>query len=200
MSLFIAVELASSTMHDGKPKTGSDVRHPFGGLAAAVDSLTELGRSVKPVPPYNLHLTLKFLGTVPRSAVASACGILKTVAAGHKPFRFTVAGTGVFPRANAPRVIWAGVEHSEQLQRLALALDRAVAAIGIPPESRPFHPHVTLARIRNRAPGNLADWLRQRSEVSFGTVFVDHISLMQSSPAPTGAAYRVVSTAALQPQ
>jgi 2'-5' RNA ligase len=98
------------------------------------------------VPEENWHVTVKFLGpTVARllgwvpQAVASAA---QTVA----PFTAHLTSLGAFPSTGRARVLWAGVEDpGGQMHELARSLDASLSA-EFRQESRPFHPHLTVAR------------------------------------------------------
>jgi RNA 2',3'-cyclic 3'-phosphodiesterase len=100
----------------------------------------------------NLHLTLSFLGTVEPGAVPDLGAALAAAFAPHAPLTLRLAGAGCFPPRRPARVAWVGLEVDEGIDRL-LALQRAAAAaaravLGLAPESRPYSPHLTLARPR----------------------------------------------------
>src|SRR5439155_10607209 len=98
----------------------------------------------------NLHVTIRFLGSVDEATLGRAREALEAATAPAAPFTLALGGFGGFPSPRAPRVIWVGVTRgSEALAELHAGLERALAARGIPPESRGFHPHVTLGRARD---------------------------------------------------
>jgi 2'-5' RNA ligase len=105
---------------------------------------------VRPVPIAQLHLTLHFLGDVDetvRAAVVAGLGRVQL-----DPFSIAIRGTGVFPPRGRPSVLWAGVAPSPALLDLHAAVGGQVEAAGIAVESRPYLPHVTLARLMPGAP------------------------------------------------
>jgi 2'-5' RNA ligase len=114
-------------------------------LAAFLDGADLPGRAV---PPENWHLTLRFLGWttgVQRDRILQA---LDDADLGS-PFRIRFAGLGAFPKERRATVLWLGVRSGvEGLERLATAAEEAATATGFAPEERPFHPHLTLARVR----------------------------------------------------
>lgn len=112
-------------------------------LAHRLESVTIPGR---PVPPPNWHITLRFIGPVDEVAYERWLAAMDTTVI-PAPFAVTVRGFGAFPRAARATVLWAGVE-SDELARLAAAVDDAADAAGLGREERPFHPHLTLARVR----------------------------------------------------
>lgn len=95
----------------------------------------------------DLHLTLRFLGAAPDERQAEIAVALATAAAQTVPFRVVLSGGGAFPNAYAPRVLWIGIaEGSDDLGALVQRLNGELAPLGWAAETRPFMPHLTLAR------------------------------------------------------
>lgn len=145
------------------------------------------------VRPESVHVTLKFLGDVEESRIPDLEAALRRIAAAHPVGTIEVAGLGVFPDVRNPRVLWVGLrEGSALIVRLAEAVDRAISEVGFPPESRPFSPHLTLARIKEggRAVGRALEsqGLLTESPV-LGRLPVGALALMQSDLRPSGAVY-----------
>jgi 2'-5' RNA ligase len=109
--------------------------------------------------------------------------------------RFTVAveGLGVFPDVRAPRVLWVGLaDQGEALRRLAADVETALEAIGFAAETKPFHPHLTLARIKERsreAGRALAAGGMLEQAAPVGSVDVGAVAVMKSELRPSGAVY-----------
>jgi 2'-5' RNA ligase len=97
------------------------------------------------VPLENWHVTLKFLGRTWPRLTGWVPERVREAAAGVAPFRTRVADVGSFPSARSGRVLWAGLEAEEHLVRLAAAIDAALVE-EFAAETRPFHPHLTVAR------------------------------------------------------
>jgi len=74
------------------------------------------GREVKWVPSGQIHLTLKFLGAVKPDEVPRVCAMVQETAGRVAPFELTCRGAGVF--GSPARVVWAGFDGCETLQRL----------------------------------------------------------------------------------
>jgi 2'-5' RNA ligase len=151
------------------------------------------------VAPENLHVTLKFLGSIDDLRVQSVIDVLHTAVRGQAPFELEVVGLGAFPSATRPRVLWAGiVGGAGPLAALAAAVEDALAGLGFPRETRAFSPHITLARIREpgRAPA-LAEALGAASGRRFGRVAVANTALMRSDLSPWGARYTALASVAL---
>ncbi len=150
-----------------------------------------MARHVAWVAPDNLHLTLKFLGNVAETRLDAIVASLRGAVGEAATFDATVSGLGAFPTPTRARVVWAGVSAgAEPMVELAGRVDAALAALGVPPEARPFSPHVTLgrARVPRRAPA-LAEALAGGQGREFGTVRVARLVLMQSHLSPTGSRY-----------
>jgi len=114
-------------------------------LGAALDGSDLPGKAV---PVANWHLTLRFLGLVgPVAYDRLLAGLDQAVLGPPFPVRF--GGLGAFPRPGRAAVLWLGVDAgADALAALAGTVADAVTGAGFPPEDRPFHPHVTLSRIR----------------------------------------------------
>jgi 2'-5' RNA ligase len=100
-----------------------------------------------------MHLTLQFLGAVEGGRYREVVEVLHAVE--MPAFSFEIKGVGHFPPRKDPRVLWVGIDKSDTVMQLAGAIERALRSIGVALENRRFHPHVTVARLRERTP--LAD-------------------------------------------
>ncbi len=170
-------------------------------LAQEVARLQHSGARVGWVAPANLHVTLLFLGDVFGAQIPDLAAALDAVASAHPPFTLRAAGLGYFGSPPAPRVLWAGLSGPvHQLAALYDDLDVRVHALGLRTEERPFHPHVTLGRVR---PGRRADLsalakaLEQADRAPYGFVPVDQIDLMQSHLESQGVRYTPLHAANL---
>ena len=100
---------------------------------------------VRLVRPGQMHLTLHYLGA---ASVARTAAALRTVAV--PAFALAFEGVGRFPAAGGAVTLWAGVVPSAELLGLHSAVAAALATEGFRPESRPYTPHVSLARCGRR--------------------------------------------------
>jgi len=160
-------------------------------LAQEVDRLRSVAPAVGWIRAENLHMTLKFLGHIPSETLARVEAGLAEAVADQGPLTVAFVGLGAFPSAERPRVIWAGVaEGSDALVTLQSRVEAALAEKEIPREERPFHPHLTLARVREpRQARPLLSALMAREKVLFGHQAVSAIHLMSSDLHPQGARY-----------
>jgi len=153
---------------------------------------------VKWVNPEGIHLTLKFLGSIPSKQVAEVGEAMEGATREISPFHLEISGLGAFPNLKQPRVLWVGISGElDKLLGLQRNIDSALSPLGFTKEKRPFVPHLTLARIRERAsPGER----RTFGDLVVSTIFedkyhiaVDAISLMRSQLTPAGAIYTRLS-------
>lgn len=138
-----------------------------------------------------LHLTLRFIGEVDRHVARDVHAALGSIH--HPPFEITVSGVGAFDRRGRMDTVWAGVSPQEPLKTLHNKVDQAMARVGLPPDSRAFHPHVTLARL-NRSTGPVHDFMLAHAGLASPLFRVDRFGLFESRLTPDGAAYDEVET------
>ena len=163
-------------------------------LDEAAAPLRQRGAAVSWVRAENLHVTMRFLGGVDEATIGRVREALAEAATGLAPFRIVLQGFGGFPTSRAPRVVWVGVTGGgEQLSALHARVEAALARQRIPPEGRPFHPHVTLGRAREpRGATGLAESLGAPG-APLGETLVDAVHLMRSDLHPSGARYSVLA-------
>ena len=155
------------------------------------------------VDPYSIHLTLKFLGNIVIDRIGEITRAIEDAAQGITPFHLEVKELGVFPNMRRVQVIWVGVSGEvDKLGQLQQGIESNLAHLGFAPESRPFSPHLTLARLRDRAP---FDERQRFGQLIAGTKFeavyaieVDAISLMRSQLTREGAIYSRISSVGLK--
>ena len=149
---------------------------------------------VRWVRPSGIHLTLKFLGaTDPALAPRILDGLLESVEGALAP-ALSLSGLGTFPNRNNPRVIWAGVSGDiENLADLQQRVETLAVGLGWAAERRPFRPHLTIGRVRDRIPTPV----RRRLVAAISNCPVprlaswrpDAVRLYKSELTPRGAIY-----------
>ncbi|MBI4820905.1 MAG: RNA 2',3'-cyclic phosphodiesterase [Deltaproteobacteria bacterium] len=140
--------------------------------------------------PDKLHVTLRFIGDLPDDALAPLEQALERVTL--DPFELELAGAGSFPPRGPPRVLWAGINKCPTLDALAGAVEAACVSAGVPEEPRPFHAHVTLARL-HPDPRNkrlIESALATLSKRPPETFAVDSFELVESTLGRSGSTYR----------
>lgn len=149
---------------------------------------------VKWVDPLGIHLTLKFLGNIAASRVAEILGALETAAESVPPFRLEAGECGVFPNVRKTQVAWLGLRGDvEMLAQLQQRIDLAMSRLGFARETRAFRPHLTLARVRDRATAEERLRFGQaflQAKLSLNSIIMaDRIHLIKSQLTREGAFY-----------
>ena len=162
------------------------------------------------VNPESLHITLKFIGEKGPEVVDKLKAALAGIKSGAVEIHFR--GYGFFPTPKSARVFWVGIEAGPPLASLAAVVDDATALLGIEKETRPFSPHLTLARAAgpsgsprgtkgdrpNRSFQRLQEKLAAMSSREFGTMTAREFFLYQSQLSPRGSKYTKVAAFALR--
>jgi 2'-5' RNA ligase len=186
---FIAVELPDEV------KTGLDQ------LQAQIKSGRQT--SVKWVNPYGVHLTLKFLGNVASDRIDPITAAMEEASQGVSPFQLEVKDLGVFPNLRRVQVVWVGVSGEvDKLAKLQQRIESNLAGLGFAPERRRFTPHLTLARLRDRASLEEREGLGKliastKFEATY-TFPVDAVRLMRSQLTREGAIYSRIGSVELK--
>jgi len=139
-------------------------------------------------PPANLHVTTKFIGEWPDGRLAELQ--VSLAAMRERPaIDVSIAKVGFYPNQHSPRVFWCGIE-AEGLEALAADTESATAAAGVARENRPYSPHLTLARIKDRLDLQpLHNALAAIPSLEFGRFTARSFFLYRSQLRPTGSVY-----------
>jgi 2'-5' RNA ligase len=151
-------------------------------VATRAASVTIPGR---PTTRDQWHVTLQFLGNrADVDAVAAALAGLP-VAGGTA----RLGGAGAFPRPARGSVLWVGfVDGGAVIQRLADAVVERTEPLGHERETRPYHPHLTLARCRT--PTDLRPVIAALGDAPFGPAWrIDTLTVYESKTHRDGAQY-----------
>jgi len=185
MRLFIAINFSD------------EIKELLGKLMRA---LRQIPADLKWVAEENLHLTLQFLGEVAPERIGAISEGIEKAAAGSKPFMLSLAGVGVFPSVERPRVLWVGVDGEvASLIGLQRKVQKEMGLLGFASDKKKFSAHLTLARART--PQGFTAVMAKAQEFAnkgaFGTARVGSIELMQSELLPGGPRYSVLFRAIL---
>lgn len=170
------------------------IRPPADAHEATVRQLRELRAlswPVRWVRDEGLHLTLKFFGEVADDRLDTIVEMMGFCVARMTPMTMAVSGAGVFPFPSKPRILRLDVEAGPDLELLQDRIERGGETIGFQPEGRPFHPHITLGRVRegHRLPPGALETLE--SIKPHHAFVADMVTLFESEPGPGGPAYLV---------
>jgi len=136
-----------------------------------------------------LHLTLRFVGEVERPVAEDLAVALGRVRAA--PFELRIKGVGRFDQRSSG-ALWAGVEPKAPLAALAAKVERACQGVGLEPERRAFHPHITLARWKGRRSREAEEFVARRRALASGPWDVDQFILFESQLSRHGAHYEKI--------
>lgn len=138
-----------------------------------------------------LHLTLRFIGEVDRQVANDLAHELAHMRA--QSFEVRISGVGQFEQRNSG-ALWAGVEPKQPLATLAAKVERICQTVGLEPERRAFHPHITLARWKGRRTREVHDFLQRKRGLSSAPFAADSIILFESRLSRHGAHYEEVAS------
>jgi 2'-5' RNA ligase len=192
---FVAVELPDAVLAHLEA-VQRDLQQALGWVASAV----------RWVRPEGIHLTLQFLGDVPRAQIPDIEQALREACEGAHPTQLRTAGLGAFPNANRARVLWIGIEGNLQpLFDVERAIGQALSPLGYKPD-KPFNPHLTLGRVREHIKPNEAAAIAQvlllapaaKRPPTTVAFTADSVSLMQSTLQPGGSVYQQLASIELK--
>jgi RNA 2',3'-cyclic 3'-phosphodiesterase len=164
--LFVAIDLPEST------------RQLLAGLDPHV-------RGVRWAHPAQMHLTLSFLSEVPDETDLALREKLGAIEFGA--FFLPIVGVGAFSAKGAPKIIWIGVGKAHpHLFQIHKRVQEAALAVGLEPELRPWHPHITIARCKNVSAQSLRNFLKTKAEFDAGMIHVEAFYLYSSELTPAG--------------
>ena len=142
------------------------------------------------LPKEQLHLTLSFLGDVEASWEDRLHQTLGQVRV--PPFFIPLHGVGFFSSRGTPSVVWVGVGKGHpHLFVLHRHIQDAVLQVGLEPDLKAFHPHVTVGRAKGISGQALQPFIRSHAQTEFGLFKVTGFELYSSALSSAGAAYRV---------
>jgi len=137
-----------------------------------------------------LHLTLRFVGEVERPLADDLAAELGRIRA--QPFELRIAGTGRFEQRGSG-ALWAGVEPRAPVAALAAKVERTCLTVGLEPERRAFHPHITLARWKGRRGHEVVRFLERTRGLASAPFEVTEFILFESRLSRHGAHYEEVA-------
>ena len=138
-----------------------------------------------------MHCTVKFLGETRHDQLEHIVDVLQRFSEEFPPFAIAYRSLGFFPNAREPRVLWIGIEDLHAgLAPLQQSVEQQLVPLGFAAETRRFHPHLTLGRIRSGR--NQRQLLATAESITFATepYVIGSLSLMRSDLRPTGSVYK----------
>jgi 2'-5' RNA ligase len=158
-------------------------------LARVEQDLAESMSGLSWVKPDNMHITVRFLGDLGDDGVRRAADSVRRGSETHRAFRARLGAPGAFPSMDRPRILWAGLsEGADDAITLAKSVNLGLKQDGFGPPDKPFRPHITLARVRERSQG-VEGFRRYAPPPPPEGAFLDRIVVMKSDLHPAGARY-----------
>ena len=134
--------------------------------------------------PEKLHITVKFAGALDVKQFGIFTERVRSAAISIEPFRMKIDGTGAFIKRRGPSVLWLGVQQSSELDLLG-----TLAAKLDGEEKRTFHPHITIARVKDAKKAmDLID-MHRASGFESAEFEVIEIIIYESKLLPSGSVY-----------
>ncbi len=163
-----------------------------------IANLTELVRRLAPmapvrwVHPRNMHVTLKYVGEWDESRLDVVVDALSHVRINQR-LKVSLAGLEFFPHGPSPRVFWVTAENTLPIRQLASSVDARLSRLGIPPEVRPFMPHLTLGRLPGQVDlTELHEAIEELPSRDFGNLEPEAFVLYGSTSTPSGTSYNKI--------
>jgi RNA 2',3'-cyclic 3'-phosphodiesterase len=142
-------------------------------------------RGIHWTAPAQMHLTLGFFGNVPEDVDLKLREKLTAIQFGA--FFLPVNGVGSFSAKGAAKIVWIGVGKAHpHLFQIYKRVQEAALAVGLEPELRPWHPHITIARCRDVSAQALRKFLQSNDGFDAGMIRVDAFHLYSSKLTPAG--------------
>jgi len=166
----------------------------FTAIELPEDIREELHRLRTPLPgarwllPESYHITLRFGGDISNSEAREFIANLAMIE--PDGFEVRLSGLGAFG-GDDPRSIYAAVETRPELEELARAHEKAARNAGLPPDTRAFKPHVTIARLKHSNADAVARFLSRHGGYRSEPFFVGRTLLMSSRPGVGGGPYGI---------
>ncbi|MDP2124023.1 MAG: RNA 2',3'-cyclic phosphodiesterase [Parvibaculum sp.] len=155
----------------------------------AAEKLVRLQRGIEGarwIDRADLHITLRFIGDVAENIAADIDDALALIPV--TPFEVELEGVGEFG-GERPNALWAGVKMSEPLRILQGRHESAMRRVGLKPETRKFHPHVTVARITRASVMDVGHYIAANNLFAAPRFTVERFTLFSAKGGTGGGPY-----------
>ncbi len=182
MRTFIAIDLPDSL----KAEIANFINHIKPSLNSKINYVSK----------ENLHLTLKFLGEIDENDLSYIEEGLKKIE--HNKFSINLNGLGCFPSSVNPRVLWIGIKDEGKNILSLYEKVNSVLPVRFIEDDKPFSPHLTIARIKEKPMGNFLNLIHQNKDKDFGSFNVLSFYLYESKLERSGAKYNKIRAFSLK--
>jgi RNA 2',3'-cyclic 3'-phosphodiesterase len=151
--------------------------------------------NIKWVDFTTLHITLFFLGETNAAQAQGIERVFKENFSNVNQFELTLKGFGYFGARQNPKVLWIGINPSQQLIDLHGETNKNIADLGFTPDSRGFNPHITIGRVKHTVVGkSISDFANEYENVIFQKSLIDRVILYKSELKPSGPIYTPIAS------
>ncbi len=150
--------------------------------------------------PETMHITLKFIGNTMKHEIKTIAEVMRKTAEFHERFLLSAGSIGIFPSKKKPGIIWAGIKGEvNRLEKIQCDLETDFDLAGFKKETKKFHPHITLARLRKLQNTSTVIQLIDDFNDNVSEPFIcPAIDLFQSELKPSGASHTKLFSIYLQ--
>jgi 2'-5' RNA ligase len=138
-----------------------------------------------------LHLTLRFIGNCNDDELEKVISSAQSVAQDSGPLTLSISGTGVFPNAKRPRVLWLGI--GGEVDKIVKMVDLFNQAYGSAGEHDVFKPHLTIARVKDASKAREIIDKHGNKQIEPVEFEVTEIVVYESKLDPQGSVYSAVA-------
>ena len=141
------------------------------------------------------HVTMKFLGDILPEQLHQLQSFLMQQSRSLRRFEISLTTIGCFPTAHFPKIVWIGSSEDEnaQLGECFNAVESACLSAGFKRDERPFHPHITLGRVKGNIPESLITKIENTTFEPLQFLCTE-LLIMKSDLSPSGSAYSQLSS------
>jgi len=141
----------------------------------------------------NLHLTLKYLGEVDEEVITKIEEKINSILRNHERINIGFTKIGIIRKHSSPIIVWLGIQHSKQLEKLFADINYVMSEVGFELEKRKFQPHITLLRIKGNEDIKKLELLAN-TEIKLTNIFSNEIAIIRSDLFQTGAVYTKIKS------
>ncbi len=146
------------------------------------------------VNPNNFHLTLKFLGDTYIDTIPIVISVIENTLSLKSSFDFDLKDLGIFGSRYNPRVIWVGIDRSDQLKDVGVSIIDSLDKAGFKNDRQNFVPHLTVARIKHISDKKrLNEIIEGYGDCYFQTVNINKVTLYESILTKEGPIYKEIN-------
>lgn len=168
-------------------------------LKQSIEPELKRGTRISWVQPASLHLTIKFLGDIDEQMIDPLRDAIEQTIGSQMAVNVPLERLGGFPRPQSPRVLWVGPSENwekgidaKRITEIYATIEQACEDLRFLRETKPFSPHLTVARIKTgerHAGASLAQSGVLDRPLLLGSLAVESVALMKSELKPTGSVY-----------